>query len=126
MQKLIQVIVMLVLFSLVGYFLYTWSGAILAFATIAGEIGAVIIAVRLLLWDQRNTSSKIAWLAAVFFLPVFGVILYLFFGRNPQGRIFTANQVREKEKLIEAIHNLPIQQSEKKVPELSQSLFFIN
>ncbi|WP_430534599.1 cardiolipin synthase [Listeria rocourtiae] len=123
MQKLIQVIVILVLFALVGYYLYTWSGAILAFATIAGEIGAVIIAVRLLLWDQRNTSSKIAWLAAVFFLPVFGVILYLFFGRNPQGRIFTTNQVREKEKLIEAIHNLPIQQSEKELPELSKSLF---
>lgn len=123
MQKLIQFSVMLVLFALVGWFLFTWSGVILTFATIVGEIGAIIIAVRLVLWDQRNTTSKIAWLAVVFFLPVFGVILYLFFGRNPQNRIFTANQVKEKDKLIEAIHNLPIPQSEKELPELSKSLY---
>lgn len=123
MQKLIQFIVMLVVFALVGFFLYTWSGAILTYSAIIGEFMAVVIAVRLLLWDQRNTTSKIAWLAAVFVLPVFGVILYLFFGRNPQNRIFTTNQVHEKEKLIEAIHNLPIQQSEKELPELSKSLY---
>ncbi|MBC1475189.1 cardiolipin synthase [Listeria grandensis] len=123
MQKLIQLIVILVLFAFVGWFLFTWSGFILTIATISAEIAGVVIAVRLLLWDQRNTTSKIAWVAVVFVLPTFGVVLYLFFGRNPQNRIFSSNQIKEKEKLIEAIHNLPIHQSEKELPELSKSLY---
>lgn len=101
MQKLIQFIVILVLFAFVGWFLFTWSGFILTIATISAEIAGVVIAVRLLLWDQRNTTSKIAWVAVVFVLPTFGVVLYLFFGRNPQNRIFSSNQIKEKEKLIE-------------------------
>ncbi|MBC6314360.1 cardiolipin synthase [Listeria grandensis] len=123
MPKLIQFIVILVLFAFVGWFLYTWSGFILTILTIIGEITAVCIALRLLLLDQRNTTSKIAWLAAVFVLPILGVVLYLFFGRNPQNRIFSANQIKEREKLIETIHNLPIHQSEKELPELSKSLY---
>ncbi|MBC2003239.1 cardiolipin synthase [Listeria booriae] len=123
MQKLIQFIVIVVLFAAVGYFLYTWSGVILTVVTIGAEIVTLVIVVRLLLWDQRNTTSKIAWVAAVLVLPVLGVVLYLFFGRNPQNRIFTANQIREKEKLIDAVHNLPINQSDKEVPELSKSLY---
>jgi hypothetical protein len=40
-----------------------------------------IVAIVEILGSTRDTVSKVIWIAALFFLPVVGLILYYFFGR---------------------------------------------
>jgi hypothetical protein len=40
-----------------------------------------IIAIVEIFGSSRDTTSKVLWIAAIFFLPVLGLILYYFFGR---------------------------------------------
>lgn len=121
MRKLIQFIVIAVVLTLVEYLLITQAATLFLISSIIIQLCGVIIAIRLLLFDQRNTSSKIAWIAVIFVLPVLGTISYLVFGRNPATRIFTPAQITEKEKLIEAIHAIP-NNTDEKLPQLSKRI----
>lgn len=56
------------------------------------EVIAIITSFYLLLIDTRNTASKMAWILSLYFIPVLGVILYWFLGRNPQTRKFKKEQ----------------------------------
>ncbi len=53
------------------------------FAGICGLIVLIldIIAIIEIFGSSRDTMSKVLWIAAIFFLPVVGLILYYFFGR---------------------------------------------
>lgn len=124
MKKRFQLPLIVLVILAIGYFLMQWSGSgtlIVVLGTLV-EIVGVIITIRLLLWDRRVTTSKVAWIAVIFILPIFGVVFYLFFGRNPQKRIFLPNQTREMNKLTDKIHHLPSYHSEGEPPTLSKSI----
>ncbi|WP_088839156.1 cardiolipin synthase [Listeria sp. ILCC792] len=122
MKKRVQLLILIALVLFVGIVLKQWSEVILYTAGFIVELGGVVIVIRLLFWDKRNTTSKVAWMAAVFVLPVFGVFLYLFFGRNPQNRIFHHNQTNEMHKIADTIHQLPPYEDGKKPPRLSKRI----
>ncbi|MBC1399332.1 cardiolipin synthase [Listeria fleischmannii] len=122
MKKRFQLIIIIALVLFMGFVLRQWSEWILYTAGFIVELIGVVIVIRLLFWDKRNTTSKVAWMAAVFILPVLGVFLYLFFGRNPQNRIFTHNQTNEMHKIASTIHHLPPYEDGKKPPHLSKRI----
>lgn len=122
MKKRYQILIIALAILIVGFLLSRWSGTVVVVLSTLIEIIAIIIAIRLLLWDQRLTASKIAWIAVIFVLPVFGVIFYFFFGRNPQKRIFLPNQTREVNKLTEKVRHLPNYHSSKEPTSLSNSI----
>lgn len=83
MRKLIQFLFIAVVLFLVEYVLINQAAILFLVTSGIIQLCGVIIAIRLLLFDQRNTSSKVAWVAVIFILPVLGTISYLVFGRNP-------------------------------------------
>ncbi|TFJ45316.1 cardiolipin synthase [Carnobacterium divergens] len=122
MKKTIQLCVIAGLIALVGYYLIILSSSLFISAGLIIELIGIYIALRLLLVDSRSTNSKVAWIAIIFILPIFGVICYFFFGRNPQNRLFTTAQKKEREKLIQRIHHLSDQLEELVVPKTSQRI----
>ncbi|MPQ22506.1 cardiolipin synthase [Carnobacterium divergens] len=122
MKKTIQLCVIAGLIALVGYYLIILSSSLFISAGLITELIGIYIALRLLLVDSRSTNSKVAWIAIIFILPIFGVICYFFFGRNPQNRLFTTAQKKEREKLIQRIHHLSDQLEELVVPKTSQRI----
>lgn len=121
MRKLIQFLFIAVVLFLVEYVLINQAAILFLVTSGIIQLCGVIIAIRLLLFDQRNTSSKVAWVAVIFILPVLGTISYLVFGRNPATRKFSTAQVKEKTKLINAIHAIPNNTNEK-LPRLSKRI----
>ncbi|TFI73112.1 cardiolipin synthase [Carnobacterium divergens] len=122
MKKTIQLCVIAGIIALVGYYLIILSSSLFISAGLITELIGIYIALRLLLVDSRSTNSKVAWIAIIFILPIFGVICYFFFGRNPQNRLFTTAQKKEREKLIQRIHHLSDQLEELVVPKTSQRI----
>lgn len=49
--------------------------------TITYTIISIIIGIDILL-DNRDPSSTVAWLMVLFILPIVGIFLYLYIGRN--------------------------------------------
>lgn len=121
MRKLVQFLFIAVVLFLVEYVLINQAAILFLITSGIIQLCGVIIAIRLLLFDQRNTSSKVAWIAVIFILPVLGTISYLVFGRNPATRKFSTAQVMEKAKLINAIHAIPNNTNEK-LPRLSKRI----
>lgn len=122
MKKIIQLCVIAGLIILIGRYLIILSSSLFIGASLITELVGIYIALRLLLFDSRSTNSKVAWIAIIFILPIFGVICYFFFGRNPQNRLFTTAQKKEREKLIQRIHHLSDQLEELVVPKTSQRI----
>lgn len=89
MRKLIQFLFIAVVLFLVEYFLINQAAILFLVTSGLIQLCGLIIVIRLLLFDQRNTSSKVAWIAVIFILPVLGTISYLVFGRNPATRKFS-------------------------------------
>ncbi|MEG2603243.1 MAG: PLDc N-terminal domain-containing protein, partial [Carnobacterium sp.] len=121
-NKSIQLVIIISLTISLAYFLSSWSQQLFFLISFGIELLGVFIGLRLLLVDQRSTNSKVAWIAIIFVIPVFGVISYLFFGRNPQNRIFSTNQNVERAKLIERIHQVSCESEPNETPKLSQRI----
>ncbi len=55
----------------------------------------VLAAISIVFFERKNPTSAMAWLLALFFLPILGFLFYLFFGQNyTRQRLFT---VKEKD-----------------------------
>ncbi len=57
---------------------------------------AVLICSIVVLRENRNPIRTLAWLMAIFFLPVVGVVLYLFFGRSLRGMRMISRKSKRK------------------------------
>lgn len=55
-----------------------------AFAAVA--LGSTIVIVVVILSENRNPVKSLAWVTVLLLLPVVGLVLYLFFGRNIKDR----------------------------------------
>ncbi|KID18823.1 PLDc N-terminal domain-containing protein, partial [Listeria monocytogenes] len=107
MRKLIQFLFIAVVLFLVDYVLINQAAILFLLTCGIIPLCGVIFAIRLLLFDQRNTSSKDAWVAVILILPVLATISYLVFVSHPATRPFSTPQVKEKTTLIHAIHAIP-------------------
>ena len=62
-----------------------WSLIASNIASVAFDIiyfGLIISTILVVVLDNRNPVKTIAWILVLMFLPVVGLILYFFFGRN--------------------------------------------
>lgn len=91
---------MLIVIAVAGFGLYKLDSASFVYIGIAIQLFALFTVLRLVFNDTRETPKKIAWIILIFVIPALGVVMYLFFGRNPRSRIFTSNQIRETERLL--------------------------
>lgn len=92
---LILVTVGLILF--LNQMIYAWQ---------AIEILAILLCGYLVVFDQRDGTSKIAWILALLFLPIVGVMLYYLIGREPRLRKLLKQQIqneREVQRTVSAI-----------------------
>lgn len=62
-----------------------WSYIVNQIATIAFDIvyfGAIVSTIVIIVLDNRNPVKTMAWILILLFLPIVGLVLYFFFGRN--------------------------------------------
>lgn len=78
--------------------LQSWIYSILTIGYIATIISAIIV----VLSENRNPIKSLAWVTVLIFLPVVGLVFYLFFGRNPKShhRLSRHNKLR-------LLHSMP-------------------
>lgn len=91
-NKLTQIIAVSLITIFVLYILATFTDAFL-FILFSFELLAIAISMYLLLFDSRNSKAKVAWILALYFIPVLGILLYLLLGRDPRTRRLPNEQV---------------------------------
>ncbi|NLM68113.1 MAG: cardiolipin synthase [Enterococcus sp.] len=96
--------------------------------TVLIEILSILISGYLIFFDERNSTSKFAWLFAILILPFIGILLFILIGRNPKTRRFTKVQKENIRKLHKHLVTLFQQNPEWKVEDhfLSKELFFLS
>lgn len=97
-NKLQQMILTTVLFVISVFFFY-WLFDSFVLLTIFIELLTILVASYLIFFDQRNATSKFAWLFAMLMLPYVGLLLFLLLGRNQQKRRFSATQKKNHQQL---------------------------
>lgn len=65
-----------------------------SFAAIA--LGSTLIIIAVILSENRNPVKSLAWVTVLLLLPVFGLILYIFFGRNIKNKRMISRRNRRK------------------------------
>ena len=66
----------------------------IVYGLIVLAIAGVVIA---LLTDDRDPSTVLAWLFVIMLLPVIGIVLYFFIGRNYRRETLKSAQVRREQ-----------------------------
>ena len=65
--------------------MFDWSTLVGQIATIAYDVvyfGVVLGTILVIVLDNRNPVKTLAWILVLIFLPIVGLVLYFFFGRN--------------------------------------------
>ena len=65
-----------------------------AFAFIA--LGSTVVIILVILSENRNPVKSLAWVTVLLLLPVVGLILYLFFGRNFKNKRLISRRSRRR------------------------------
>lgn len=72
--------------------MYLWISIILTIAYFVVVFASVVVVVS----ENKNPIRAISWTLALLFLPVIGVVFYLFFGRSLKGKTLVSRKVRRK------------------------------
>ncbi len=72
--------------------MYFWINIILLIIYFVVVISCVVVVVS----ENKNPIRALSWTLALLFLPVIGVIFYLFFGRSLKGKAMVSRKVRRK------------------------------
>ena len=72
--------------------MYYWINISLFLIYLVVVISCVVVVVS----ENKNPIRAISWTLALLFLPVIGVIFYLFFGRSLKGKAMVSRKVRRK------------------------------
>ena len=72
--------------------LYLWINISLLFIYAVVVFSCVVVVVS----ENKNPIRALSWTLALLFLPVVGVIFYLFFGRSLKGKAMVSRKVRRK------------------------------
>ena len=59
-------------------------------------IGLIIFIVLMILFENRNPVKTMAWVLCVCFLPILGIVLYLFFGQNLRRMRLISRRARKR------------------------------
>ena len=96
---------------------------ILMIAYLITVIGIIVVVVS----ENRNPLKSLAWVTVLLFLPLVGIVLYIFFGRNLKSRQLISR--RNKRKLLNKedfkqidINSLPLSDESKQEIKLAKSL----
>lgn len=68
----------------------------LYYILMAGYFIVVLSCVTVVISENKNPIRALSWTLALLFLPVVGVLFYLFFGRSLKGRAMVSRRVRRK------------------------------
>src|SRR5699024_100728 len=113
-----HILFILITIIVISYAIIYYSTTIFFVLSIMIQVLGLFISIYLLLFDRRGTNSKIAWIAVIFIIPIIGTISFLFFGRNPQERRFSAVQYNEMQKVKTTLRSIQ-QESERQAPFLA-------
>lgn len=78
LRNLKHLLLLLIVVAIVSYILIYYSTTLFYVVGIIIQISGLVITVYLLLFDNRGTNSKIAWIAVIIVLPVVGTISFFF------------------------------------------------
>lgn len=65
-----------------------------SFAAVA--LGSTLVIIAVILSENRNPVKSLAWVTVLLLLPVVGLILYIFFGRNIKNKRMISRRNRRK------------------------------
>ena len=68
----------------------------IVFSLIAIYFVVVLASAAVVVFENKNPIRAVAWTLAILFLPVIGVVFYLFFGRSIKGMAMVSKPVRRK------------------------------
>ena len=66
--------------------------------------GTIISLVAVVLSENRNPVKSLAWITVLLMVPVFGVVLYIFFGRSLKNTRMITRRNRRKLRKLSLIH----------------------
>lgn len=90
--------------AVANIFEYQW-----VYYTVMGIYGAtVILILGIVLAENRNPVKSLAWVTVLLLLPVVGIILYVFFGRNIRNTRMISRRNRRRLKRAERYRNTDI------------------
>lgn len=110
-NKLQQYKILLILLILVAVSLIIFLNQII-YAWLIVEIFAFLLCGYLVIFDQREATSKIAWILALLFLPVVGIMLYYLIGREPRLRKLSKQQLDNERNIQETVSKILQEHSE--------------
>ena len=67
----------------------------------------IISIIYIILKENRNPVRSLAWITVLFFLPVAGLVLYLFFGRSIKNKALISKRLKKR-----FAHSRPIKQAD--------------
>ena len=73
---------------------------ILMIAYLITVIGIIVVVVS----ENRNPLKSLAWVTVLLFLPLVGIVLYIFFGRNLKSRQLISRRNKRKLLNLSLIH----------------------
>jgi cardiolipin synthase len=82
----------------------TWYYALL----LAAYIGTIISLIVVVLSENRNPVKSLAWITVLLMVPVFGVVLYIFFGRSLKNTRMITRRNRRKLRRRESFKSIDI------------------
>ncbi len=121
LRNIRHLLLVLISILLISYILIHYSTYLFYVLGLLIQVAGLFISIYLLLFDNRGTNSKVAWIAIIILLPVLGTLSFFFFGRNPHQRRFTSAQYTEMNKLKDRLRELPRPKIEE-TPDLSQRI----
>ena len=104
--------------SLSTLFSSGWLSAAFAFIAVASTVVIIIV----ILSENRNPVKSLAWVTVLLLLPVVGLILYIFFGRNIKNTRMISRRNRRRLRA----HEKRVQVDLKQEPINRQSILQIN
>lgn len=126
-NKLQQMLLTTVIFIVLLFFFY-WIFDSFVLLTVFIEIVTILASSYLIFFDQRNATSKFAWLLAMLMLPYIGFLLFLLLGRNQQKRRFSQVQKKNHQQLARYLAQLFTMQEQwlGKEENLSKELYHLS
>ena len=106
-----------------GLTAYQW----IFIAAIVAYTATILSIVYVVISENRNPVRSLAWVVVLLFLPIIGLVLYLFFGRSIKIKAVISKRMRRKLMRKEKIRQIDIQklslsEESKQLVKLGQSL----
>lgn len=101
----------------------TWIYTILVIVYIITIFSSIVV----VLSENRNPIKSLAWVTVLIFLPIVGLVFYLFFGRNPKSHHRLSRHNKRKLLHRVAMHTRPashlnLKESSKQIMKLAEML----